>query len=168
MSVGDVYYAERMDLERVVRDAIEKIYAALRSRGEGHPETGLLREPLEEWFRMIILDGDLMPRNAIYFVADGSLESKATGIKIGKTTDIDKRMVGLQSGNKAKLTLVAVLPQCSDHQIGERYLHRVFKRDRTRSEWFRNSDSLRNFIYTVTAVCKTIRTYRDLQNNVDT
>ncbi len=167
MSVGDIYYEERMDLDRVVKEGVEKIYASLRERGESHPETGLLQGPIEEWFRLIIFDGEFIPRNAIYFIADGSLESINTGIKIGKTTDVDKRIALLQTGNKAKLHVLALLPQCSDYEIGERYLHRVFKRDRIRGEWFRNSPSLRNFINTVNIVCKNLKTYRDLHVDID-
>ncbi len=162
MSVGDLYYEERTDIDRVVKDSVEKIYDFLRQRGDPHPETGLLRDPIEEWFRLIVFEGEFLPRNMIYFIADGSLESGTTGIKIGKTTDIDKRIGMLQVGNKAKLKVVAMLPQCTDYEIGEKYIHRFFKRDRIRGEWFRSSPSLKVFINTVNSVCKNLKTYRHI------
>lgn len=64
-------------------------------------------------------------------------------IKIGYAFDPRKRMIGLQIAHWEKLLLLGVIP---GSEIQEHRLHRAFKEDHLRGEWFRASDTLLNFI----------------------
>lgn len=77
----------------------------------------------------------------IYFVQAG----KGGDVKIGYTeNDINKRFADLQSANSKQLVLLATL---DGNRNTERALHRQFKNDRVRGEWYRFSNALRDFLY---------------------
>ena len=76
----------------------------------------------------------------IYFIQSG----KNGPIKIGYTTDNPKgRIRSLQVGNHKQLYLLATRKgELND----ERKIHRMFRRDKLRGEWFESSHDLKTFI----------------------
>jgi len=72
----------------------------------------------------------------VYFIQEG--RGKHGSIKIGKSSNINKRLKSLQTGNPRKLTLMATI-KCTTpnnaHRL-ESKLHLMFKADRVRGEWF--------------------------------
>ena len=79
---------------------------------------------------------------SIYFVQSGN-----GAIKIGCTIDMGLRLIELQGNNPELLT---VLKTVSGTPLEETAIHRKFKRDRIRGEWFKPSLELLRFIDTVT------------------
>lgn len=78
------------------------------------------------------------PPTWIYFVRDGDF------IKIGSAdgtlrSHVDSRVSALQTGNPRKLTLIGAF---RGTWAAERDLHKRFKEDRVRREWFRASPDL--------------------------
>lgn len=73
----------------------------------------------------------------VYFIDDG------TAIKIGFATDVEKRLLGLQTSSHRTLTVLLVV--MGSRQL-ERRLHRKFRSDHIRGEWFHRSDALLAFI----------------------
>lgn len=71
---------------------------------------------------------------AVYFVVDPSHELT----KVGKSKDIPKRMVALQTGNPTALELMGWLDVHDDYAL-ERALHLKFANKRKRGEWFQLS-----------------------------
>jgi hypothetical protein len=78
----------------------------------------------------------------VYFIQAGEGESSA--IKIGHSTDVEKRLEQLRTGNHLPLSLLAKIgvPSVADAQDLERRLHNRFKRLRLEGEWFRWSIDL--------------------------
>lgn len=58
-------------------------------------------------------------------------------IKIGITSDIDKRIAALQTGNPSKIVLEHIEERLKP-QGAEKYLHRCFGANRLEGEWFKN------------------------------
>lgn len=85
-----------------------------------------LRDPDIEW-------------GSVYFVSAGV----GGPIKIGWSTDVDRRIDELQTANPVKLTLVATVPGT---MADEARLHELFAHLRIQSEWFRHDDEILNFI----------------------
>lgn len=79
---------------------------------------------------------------AVYFLTDGNL------IKIGYTEDITRRLAQLQTGNSRKLEVLSVIP--SGTKKTERAIHRNWRMDRVRGEWFNDSPALRTKIKALT------------------
>lgn len=73
----------------------------------------------------------------IYFVRSG----KTGPIKIGISHNVCKRIAMMQTGNPNKLYLVTSIPIESRKQAEalEKWLHRKFKKQRIRGEWFRGN-----------------------------
>jgi fumarate reductase subunit D len=67
----------------------------------------------------------------VYVISDGNR------VKIGKTTtDPQKRLSTLQTGNPRKLELLHQF-ECRNPDRLEKYLHKLFASKRERGEWFR-------------------------------
>lgn len=74
----------------------------------------------------------------VYFIRAG-----AGPIKIGFTTDIKRRLPGLQTSTPKRLRVLAVMPG----RIGlERAMHQRFQEHRIAGEWFRPAPELLAFI----------------------
>lgn len=65
--------------------------------------------------------------------------------KIGRTTNIDRRLRQLQTMNSQQLTLVKLI-RCHDAIATETNLHHKFKSYRCQGEWFELPDSAIEFI----------------------
>ena len=72
-------------------------------------------------------------------------------VKIGKATDVDKRLSQLQTGNGSTLAVVGKIKCDSEEEALtlESTIHKAFSNLRIRGEWFRWSVNLRNFIKAV-------------------
>lgn len=68
-------------------------------------------------------------------------------VKIGRTNDIKKRQIELETAYPCKLTLLALLPT---DEWPELAVHRRFHADRIRGEWFHYSDAIRAFVSSFT------------------
>lgn len=75
----------------------------------------------------------------IYFIRKG----KTGPIKIGRTSDIENRLKGLQTGSELKLNLIKTIP---GNPKLEAYLHEKFKSIRLEGEWFSPDNNLLNLI----------------------
>lgn len=73
----------------------------------------------------------------IYFVSDGR------NIKIGISTDPDKRAAMLQTSHSARLEILGT--QKGDRQL-ERDLHDRFRNHRQLGEWFKDAPEIRDYI----------------------
>ena len=73
----------------------------------------------------------------VYFIKSGNYDQSP--IKIGVTGDVPKRLSDLQVGNPEELTVLAAIKVLGeDHAYWiERNLHKFFKEDHIRGEWFR-------------------------------
>ena len=78
-------------------------------------------------------------RSNVYLIRSG----KKGPIKIGIAKNVDSRISELQIGNPNKLFLVAIFPIHSEKKAREieRHLHKLFKRQHIRGEWFRSDIS---------------------------
>ena len=74
----------------------------------------------------------------VYFIQD-----EDGYIKIGYSENVDKRIAGLQTSSRQKLTLLGAV---RGDQSLEALYHRVFKSDRVRGEWFYPSQRLLRMI----------------------
>jgi predicted GIY-YIG superfamily endonuclease len=63
-----------------------------------------------------------------------AIQCESGYIKIGKATDIRRRLLQLQGNHPEELRLVGVL---SEHQTDEKFFHRECELHRHRGEWFR-------------------------------
>ncbi len=73
----------------------------------------------------------------VYFIYCG--EKQTSPVKIGVTTDIERRIVELQTGNPYKLICKALIP-CDDKTQAyhlESFFHKQFKKNRMMGEWFK-------------------------------
>ena len=68
-------------------------------------------------------------QGSVYFIQSST--SKA--IKIGYSSEVDKRLPSLQTGNESKLDIIHQLPGTKET---EAYLHDRFKAYRMEGEWF--------------------------------
>lgn len=73
----------------------------------------------------------------IYFVTDG------VHVKIGRSNNVQQRMVDLRTANAAKLRL---LGQCAGTGTHEALLHQWFSHLRQHNEWFKVTPEVRQFI----------------------
>lgn len=64
-------------------------------------------------------------------------------VKIGRATNIRRRLLQIQSAHPEEVTLLAVL---SEHESDESYFHREFVLHRHRGEWFRIEGSVRAYL----------------------
>jgi len=67
-------------------------------------------------------------------------------VKIGYTSSrltIERRLADLQVGNPYELTVCAIEDGDISHEL---YLHRMFKHDRVRGEWFRLNPNIQKYI----------------------
>lgn len=71
--------------------------------------------------------------------------------KIGSTTDLDKRLLALQSFSPVALEVLAVI-ECSDIEKAEAWLHTKFASCRHHSEWFDLSDDDVQWIMSLTSL----------------
>lgn len=72
------------------------------------------------------------PRAFVYFIADGRF------VKIGKATDVLKRLSALQTSNSSELSLACKIP-CKNTENAteaESRLHIIYRDYRVRGEWF--------------------------------
>lgn len=88
-------------------------------------------------------------KDALLGVVSGEVEqlylvlSEVTGlVKIGKSENVSSRLYSLQTGSAERLVLVGVL----DCGWLEKPLHRYFKDERVRGEWFTGTPRIWNFI----------------------
>lgn len=81
----------------------------------------------------------------VYFA---QARADTTTVKIGYTSDLDKRQKNLSVSSPGGICFLATLPGSRET---EDYLHSKFAADRLGGEWFRYSESIKDFI-------------RDLQN----
>ena len=73
----------------------------------------------------------------VYFIQCG--EGKGAPVKIGVTSDLEKRIESLQTGCPYILSCKALIP-CHDKKQAfklEKHLHNRFKKNRLTGEWFR-------------------------------
>jgi hypothetical protein len=82
--------------------------------------------------------------NKVYFLHN----PKTNEIKIGQTGRFRRRIRDLERAEGCKLRLLAII----DAPLIERELHGKFAHIRTRGEWFRSTDELRDFIATLKSV----------------
>lgn len=84
----------------------------------------------------------------VYFIRT---KDAANLIKIGKSTNVAKRIDGLQTGSPAQLELIGTIECVNVQQAGslEKLLHRVFACYRTRGEWFTSGAPLRELVAAV-------------------
>ena len=75
----------------------------------------------------------------IYFIRKGETGS----IKIGRTSDVENRLNGLQTGSDIKLNLIKTIP---GNPKLEAYLHEKFKSIRLEGEWFSPDNNLLELI----------------------
>lgn len=73
----------------------------------------------------------------VYFISDGEQ------VKIGFTTNIEKRRKALQTSSAFDLALLAAIP---GPDCLEKELHQEFRRYRLRGEWFKFSAPIREYI----------------------
>lgn len=78
----------------------------------------------------------------VYFVKAVDSDS----VKIGRATDVSKRIRALQIGHDSKLELLALVPA---HFGLERALHRRFRHQHRRGEWYAYDGELRSFVEAV-------------------
>lgn len=78
-------------------------------------------------------------KGIIYFIRDEWYER----VKIGFATDIWQRLHNLQTGSADKLMIEHSF---HSYQAAEKMLHKFFKKDHIRAEWFRVSDDIEEFI----------------------
>jgi hypothetical protein len=74
----------------------------------------------------------------VYFITDG----EADAVKIGFATNVGSRLSSLGTGNFRKLT---VQTEFRTYIEAERMLHRHFKADRIKGEWFRLTGDIEEF-----------------------
>lgn len=79
-------------------------------------------------------------RGWIYFVQAGGLDRP---IKIGFATNVQKRLAQLQQGSPEILTLIAKM---EGTQREEYRIHKLFREEHIRAEWFKPSVRLNNYI----------------------
>lgn len=81
----------------------------------------------------------------VYFV---KACDKSKQIKIGRTSDIGKRLSSLQTGSPVKLKIIGIIECRSDAHSKEieTELHKMFAPYRTHGEWFRSTQNMLNFI----------------------
>lgn len=77
----------------------------------------------------------------VYFIRCG----ERGPIKIGRASDVRRRLDGLQAANHQELRLLA-----ATRNLSEKDLHRRFRRFRIRGEWFRVSRDLVSVITSIT------------------
>ena len=73
----------------------------------------------------------------LYFIKAGSY------VKIGRSLDPQKRLIGLKTGIPEKPKLILIVPK-KGHL--ERLLHKAFSEERQNGEWFFYSDRIKKFI----------------------
>lgn len=83
-------------------------------------------------------------KGKVYLLRDSN-----TGlVKIGRTTDINKRLSSLQTGHPSHLQLLHTI-DCADYILEEAFLHSILRYFRTRGEWFRLSDDIIEWLCTI-------------------
>lgn len=66
-------------------------------------------------------------------------------VKIGKASDVERRIASLRGSNPMEVTVLAILTEGDGHKL-ERDLHRRFATCRHRHEWFREEGDLAAWI----------------------
>jgi hypothetical protein len=84
------------------------------------------------------IDLSRLPRSYVYVVGFDNY------VKIGRSTEVDKRIQALQTSVPKVLNVYAIFPNRDADE--ERKLHHRFRADRLYGEWFLLSSSLRAFI----------------------
>lgn len=79
------------------------------------------------------------PNSFVYFVEC----PEAFAIKVGFTSQVERRFSMLQTSSPFELRLIGTVPGGLDH---EARLHWLFRKERTRGEWFRDGGPLRSMI----------------------
>lgn len=68
-----------------------------------------------------------------------------THVKIGKASDVVKRISSLQTANPSEIEVIAILTEGDGHKL-ERELHKRFARHRFRGEWFNFNGDLAEWV----------------------
>ena len=92
--------------------------------------------------------------NYVYFIGELSSirlrnNQKYRAIKIGLTSDINKRMDQLQTGNSCELVIIALI-KCQSRKHSEHIessIHNRFKHQRIRGEWFDGRIKIKNIAH---------------------
>lgn len=87
---------------------------------------------LERYYSKLMCDNSEKPKAYVYFISDSQF------VKIGSAADPFKRLVGIQTGNPRKVTLLYTLP-CKtrdDASQLENELHQLYENYRLKGEWF--------------------------------
>lgn len=81
-------------------------------------------------------------QHSVYFIRAGSNGP----IKIGMAKDVNKRLSTLQTGNHEFLMLLATIPckSLKEAEYMERKMHRCFKKQHIRGEWYKGSISIKD------------------------
>lgn len=79
------------------------------------------------------------PNSVVYFIE----APEADAIKVGRTTQLDKRFSTLQMSCPFELKLLGTAPGDGEH---EQRVHHLFRKEHMRGEWFRNGGHLRTFV----------------------
>ncbi|WP_181154232.1 GIY-YIG nuclease family protein [Nostoc sp. 'Peltigera membranacea cyanobiont' N6] len=95
--------------------------------------------------KRISLERDIKPNKAfVYFI----FNSDSYAIKIGRATDVEKRLQSLQTSSPVPLKILKTIPidSIKKAQEVETYLHTKFRHLKMSGEWFRADPELRNYI----------------------
>jgi hypothetical protein len=77
------------------------------------------------------------PASTVYFVRIGKF------IKIGFTTDLERRLAGLRGASAERMSVLLTIP--GERDVEQR-LHKLFAAQRVRNEFFHDAMPIRNFI----------------------
>lgn len=115
----------------LLRDAV--LLEQAKAKAKAGQDVGLT---LDEKRRLLVVHNCLA---TVYFV----LAPDAGMVKIGKTSDLKKRLASLRTMSPVSLDLICVIRY--DEYL-ERRIHDHFKPQRDHGEWFKYDDALREFI----------------------
>lgn len=73
------------------------------------------------------------------------VEAERGLIKIGSAHDVEQRASVLQTGCADRLDVLGVIPHPRPRKL-ESHLHKMFRQDRYRAEWFRYSERMEEFV----------------------
>jgi hypothetical protein len=82
----------------------------------------------------------------VYFIAAGD-----TAVKIGTTTNLQRRMVDLGTSSHVPLQVLAYVP---GGPVLEAFFHSKLRKHRTRGEWFARTEEINALIEELAALSK--------------
>lgn len=103
-------------------------------------EISCMCNPCHEEEIKSIISGEECQGSISYVYLIQASESK--NLKIGFSSNPDRRIKKLQTGNKEKLSMIGLIRGGAKT---EKMLHKMFASYRERGEWFRNSEEIRSF-----------------------